>query len=142
MADINCAASSFRAMALTSQNVTLPHIPELFNPDFLNVLVPVSAADSRVVVMDANDASHFPTNSLMTRLRSDDRAYNKHMAMAFSSTGSATLDAFHFLNCWSYEEIGEHLHKAWNEDPSTTLRLIWNMRSIHDGKSEKELFYR
>jgi hypothetical protein len=64
------------------------------------------------------------------------------MVMAFNSTGSATLDAFNFLNRWTYEEVNERLEKAWNEDPSMALRLIWNIRSIHDGKSEKELFYR
>lgn len=129
-------------MALTSQNVTLPQIPELFNPDFLDILVPVPNADNLVVTMNVNDALHFPTNSFMARLRSDDRAYNKNMVMAFNSTGSATLDAFNFLNRWTYEEVNERLEKAWNEDPSMALRLIWNIRSIHDGKSEKELFYR
>jgi hypothetical protein len=34
------------------------------------------------------------------------------------------------------------LAKAWEEDPSLTLRIIWNTRSIHNGKGDKELFYR
>ena len=32
--------------------------------------------------------------------------------------------------------------QAWAEDPDLTLKIIWNLRSIHDGKSEKEGFYR
>ncbi|EEB97578.1 hypothetical protein MPER_03073, partial [Moniliophthora perniciosa FA553] len=34
------------------------------------------------------------------------------------------------------------LPKPWEEDPALTFRLIWQLRSIHDGKSEKEAFYR
>ncbi|EPQ55367.1 hypothetical protein GLOTRDRAFT_106062 [Gloeophyllum trabeum ATCC 11539] len=61
---------------------------------------------------------------------------------AFESTGSAMLDAFQHLNRYaSWDIIDSCLSKAWEEDPALTLRLIWNTRSIHDGKSEKELFY-
>ncbi|KIJ09162.1 hypothetical protein PAXINDRAFT_87872 [Paxillus involutus ATCC 200175] len=34
------------------------------------------------------------------------------------------------------------LENAWAEDPALTLRMIWSARSIHDGKGDKELFYR
>jgi len=34
------------------------------------------------------------------------------------------------------------LAKLWAEDPALTLRVIWNTRSIHDGKGDKELFYK
>lgn len=130
-------------MMFTSQNVTLPQIPELFNPNFLDVLVPVSKAeDNLVVTMKVDDALHFPTNSFIARLKSDDRAYNTKSALALNSTGSAILDAFNFLDRWSYDEVNRHLEKAWKEDPALALRLIWNLRSIHDGKNEKELFYR
>lgn len=130
-------------MMLTSQNVTLPQIPELFNPNFLDVLVPVSKAeDNLVVTMKVDDALHFPTNSFIARLKSDDRVYNTKSALALNSTGSAILDAFNFLDRWSYDEVNRHLEKAWKEDPALALKLIWNLRSIHDGKNEKELFYR
>lgn len=130
-------------MMFTSQNVTLPQIPELFNPNFLDVLVPVSKAeDNLVVTMKVDDALHFPTNSFIARLKSDDRVYNTKSALALNSTGSAILDAFNFLDRWSYDEVNRHLEKAWKEDPALALKLIWNLRSIHDGKNEKELFYR
>ncbi|EKM81275.1 hypothetical protein AGABI1DRAFT_36686 [Agaricus bisporus var. burnettii JB137-S8] len=92
--------------------------------------------------MKVDDALHFPTNSFIARLKSDDRAYNTKSALALNSTGSAILDAFNFLDRWSYDEVNRHLEKAWKEDPALALKLIWNLRSIHDGKNEKELFYR
>ncbi|XP_006461405.1 hypothetical protein AGABI2DRAFT_185657 [Agaricus bisporus var. bisporus H97] len=78
----------------------------------------------------------------MTALMTDNRTYTQNMAPALFSTGSATLDAFNKLNSWSFNDVSDYLEKAWKEDPVVTLRLIWNIRSIHDGKSEKELFYR
>lgn len=40
------------------------------------------------------------------------------------------------------KKVDRFLGSAWEEDPNLTLRIIWNTRSIHDGKGEKELFYR
>ncbi|KAF7798954.1 hypothetical protein EIP86_010183 [Pleurotus ostreatoroseus] len=61
---------------------------------------------------------------------------------AYKSTLSPTLDAFQFLRpgCDAHS-FSNYLEKAWHEDPILTLRLIWNLRSIHDGKNDKELFY-
>lgn len=126
---------------MASQIVTLPNIPELFNPNFLDVLVPKSIADDAIVV-DKDDGIQAPTNPLMTALMTDNRTYTQNMAPALFFTGSATLDAFNKLNSWSFNVVSDYLEKAWKEDPVVTLRLIWNIRSIHDGKSEKELFYR
>lgn len=121
-----------------SQNVTLPHIPELFNPNFLDVLVP--AQDVSAVEPDTEPRhSHPMMDALMTTLN---RVRTTNWDPAYASTGSATLDAFNILKPYAYEELGPYLEKAWKEDPNLTLRLIWNARSIHDGKSENELFYR
>ncbi|KAG2065503.1 hypothetical protein BDR04DRAFT_1032578 [Suillus decipiens] len=61
---------------------------------------------------------------------------------AFSSTLSATLDAFNGIRPGvSGSSVDNYLFKAWAEDPALTLRIIWSLRSIHDGKGEKELFY-
>lgn len=38
--------------------------------------------------------------------------------------------------------IDSVLARAWAEDPALTLKIIWNTGSIHDGKGDKELFYR
>ncbi|KAJ7218268.1 hypothetical protein B0H12DRAFT_1031955 [Mycena haematopus] len=71
------------------------------------------------------------------------RTRTENLAPAYDSTLSATLDAFHQLTHFSWgDRVGELLDKAWAEDPDSTLKIIWNLRSIHDGKSEKEAFYR
>ncbi|KAJ3519788.1 hypothetical protein NM688_g9252 [Phlebia brevispora] len=105
----------------TSQNVTIPYIPELFGQHFLDTLLPAATA---------------PTDSYLTLCAHNERG------PAYSSTLSATLDAFHELRpCCAAHKIPHLLEKSWREDPSLTLRIIWNIRSIHDGKGEKELFY-
>ncbi|KAF8607923.1 hypothetical protein BDV93DRAFT_434906, partial [Ceratobasidium sp. AG-I] len=53
-----------------------------------------------------------------------------------------TLDAFSGLNPSSTcQEIHEQLAKSWEESPDLTLRIIWNMRSIHEGHNNKVGFY-
>lgn len=128
-----------QSIARTSCNVTLPNIPELFNPNFLNVLIPEQKTNTTIEKKDTG-----PTNPLMTALMTDNfHTYTENGAPALSSTGSATLDAFNGLSAFSFgEELNTSLAEAWAEDPVLTLRLIWNMRSIHDGKGENELFYR
>ncbi|KIY49141.1 hypothetical protein FISHEDRAFT_41995 [Fistulina hepatica ATCC 64428] len=63
-------------------------------------------------------------------------------ASAYSETASSLLNAF--CNVWnsSGRELSELLSSAWMEDPNLTLRLIWHLRSIHDGTSDKDAFYR
>ncbi|KAH9002791.1 hypothetical protein EDB86DRAFT_3063296 [Lactarius hatsudake] len=113
--------------ASTSQIVTLPHIPELFDPDFLDALLPLRP---RILLCNAlKSVAH--------------RKYTQNSAPAFNSTLSHTLDAFQTLSLhMRRESINAVLSKAWEEDPSLALRIIWNTRSIHDGKGDKELFYK
>ncbi|KAH8823311.1 hypothetical protein DL96DRAFT_1698022 [Flagelloscypha sp. PMI_526] len=64
-------------------------------------------------------------------------------APAYDTTGDPVLDAFQFINQDSYSpKVGDLLEKSWKQDPTLTLHSIWNLRSIHDGKSQKEVFYR
>ncbi|KAF9267496.1 hypothetical protein L218DRAFT_970914 [Marasmius fiardii PR-910] len=70
------------------------------------------------------------------------RTRTQNSAMAYDSTLSPTLDAFNGLSHSSGEDLDELLEKSWKEDAPLTLRLIWQQRSIHEGKSEKEGFYR
>eukprot|EP01113_Clastostelium_recurvatum_P045317 TRINITY_DN7775_c0_g1_i2.p1 TRINITY_DN7775_c0_g1~~TRINITY_DN7775_c0_g1_i2.p1 ORF type:complete len:485 (-),score=90.41 TRINITY_DN7775_c0_g1_i2:150-1604(-) len=61
----------------------------------------------------------------------------------FLSTQSPTLDAFYQLTSTTTgQNIHKLLNKAWVADSATTLRLIFHLRSIHEGKGEKENFYR
>jgi hypothetical protein len=125
----------------TSQIVTLPHIPELFDPDFLNVLLPPRSTPDAGIDMPLDVPQ--PENAMINALKSvAHRKYTQNASPAFSSTLSSTLDAFHSLSSYMpQEKINIVLSKAWEEDPVIALRIIWNTRSIHDGKSDKELFY-
>jgi hypothetical protein len=128
------------AAASTSQIVTLPHIPELFYPNFLDVLLPPRPALSA----DANVGAPVPKSAFMDALKSvAHHRITENGAPAFSSTLSSTLDAFQSLSVhMDTRTIDGVLARAWAEDPALTLKIIWNTRSIHHGKSDKELFYR
>ena len=124
----------------TSQIVTLPSLPELFDPNFLDALVPIIQHAS---VPNA-DAPEVTPNAMMDALRST--AHQKltaNGAPAFSSTLVPTLDAYIGIRTGiPGKQVDRYLDNAWAEDPNLTLRIIWSTRSIHDGKGEKELFYR
>ncbi|KAH9975635.1 hypothetical protein BJV74DRAFT_967795 [Russula compacta] len=128
------------AAASTSQVVTLPYVPELFDPNFLDVLLPPRPAPSA----DAAIGTTVPRNAFVDALKSiAHHKFTRNRAPAFSSTLSSTLDAFQSLSAqMSTATIDSVLSKAWDEDPALTLRIIWSTRSIHDGKGDKELFYR
>ena len=131
---------SASSAASTSQLVTLPHIPELFDPSFLDVLLPPRFTPDANANVDAPE----PMNAFMNALKSvAHRKYTQNAAPAFNSTLSHTLDAFHSLSFhMPREKVNVVLSNAWKEDPNLALRIIWNTRSIHDGKSDKELFYK
>lgn len=128
------------AAASTSQVVTLPYVPELFDPNFLDVLLPPRPAPSADVAIGTT----VPRNAFVRALKSvAHHKFTRNGARAFSSTLSSTLDAFQSLSAqMSTAKIASVLSKAWDDDPALTLRIIWNTRSIHDGKGDKELFYR
>ncbi|KAL7924403.1 hypothetical protein ACQKWADRAFT_268412 [Trichoderma austrokoningii] len=62
---------------------------------------------------------------------------------AFRSTKSPVLDLFSELeDVVSGPRLKELLDAAWAEQPLATLKIIFNARSIHLGKSSKHVFYR
>lgn len=64
-------------------------------------------------------------------------------AIAYRSTNNALLDLFTELeDVVSGPRLLELLCRAWNEDPLATLKIIFNARSIHLGKSSRHTFYR
>ncbi|EPS98363.1 hypothetical protein FOMPIDRAFT_41926 [Fomitopsis schrenkii] len=70
------------------------------------------------------------------------RTFTENGAPAYSSTTSPLLDAFQELRPHVHgDNISPLLESAWKQDPELTLRIIWNARSIHDGKGEREVFY-
>ncbi|KAG6831524.1 hypothetical protein H0H92_009793 [Tricholoma furcatifolium] len=135
-------ASSVLASA-SHRTVSLPDIPELYDPNFLDRLVPVTQGDS-TVTLAAQTIAETPKNMLMEALKgTSHQALTENLAPTYNSTLSATLDAFQSLSsAYNASSFNSYLTDAWTEDPQLTLRIIWNIRSIHDGKGDKELFYK
>ncbi|GJE97334.1 vWFA domain-containing protein [Phanerochaete sordida] len=122
--------------AASCQDVTLPVIPELHDASFLDALLPVRD----VPMVPKVDEPRHPMMDALKAAANRTRTTNGDPA--FASTLSPTLDAFQALRPgWFDPDLGTTLSKAWDEDPELTLRIIWNCRSIHDGKSDKEVFY-
>ena len=134
---------SIPAVASTTQKVTLPVIPELYSPDFLDALLPVKQGLAPTAEPAVDTPSIEAQNAMMDVLKeSAHRTFTENGAPAYASTGSPVLDAFQALRPRAHgSNISRYLREAWKEDPELTLRIIWNVRSIHDGKGEKELFY-
>jgi len=124
--------------AASSHTVLLPPIPELLNPRFLDALLPLKVPIETATVVPA------PSNPIMDALKAISRqTFTANMAPAYTGTDSAVLDAFTTLSRYTtWSQIETYLDASWKEDSNMTLRLVWNLRSIHDGKGEKEAFYR
>lgn len=64
-------------------------------------------------------------------------------APAFASTLNPVLDAFSTIDGNTPgADVHRLLRESWAESPEKTVRVIWNLRSIHDGKGSKMNFYR
>lgn len=72
-------------------------------------------------------------------------ALTENQGVAFASTQSTLVDLFHHLDgeCDDSraDELTPLLENSWAEDPLATLKVIWNSRSIHLGKGERDIFY-
>ncbi|CAG7852546.1 Uncharacterized protein L728 [Serendipita indica DSM 11827] len=123
----------------TSRDVTLPDLPELFDPDFLNKLLP--KIDTSISSPKAPESKK---SAFMDALdKEENKQFTQNLAHGFKSTGSATVDAFNGLNPQTaHADYDRLLARSWSADPLATLKIIWNLRSIHEGKSEREGFYR
>lgn len=63
--------------------------------------------------------------------------------LAHRSTGETLVDLFTELeDVISGPRLLRLLDSAWNEDPVSTLKIIFNARSIHLGKGSRQTFYR
>lgn len=73
----------------------------------------------------------------------DNKMLTENCDVAHRSSKNALVDLFFELeDTVSSPRLVEVLTAAWAEDPQTTLKIIFNARSIHLGKSSKTLFYR
>jgi hypothetical protein len=125
----------------STQTIVLPDIPELYEKNFLDILLPDKGSltiDSR-----ANTTPVVVNPVIEALLESSRRTFTQNDAPAYNSTNSAILDAFNNLSDRTpSSDVDKYLSKSWLEDPGLTLRLIWTLRSIPDGKGLKEAFYR
>ncbi|QRV94276.1 hypothetical protein RhiJN_22294 [Ceratobasidium sp. AG-Ba] len=139
-------------------NVTIPQSAKLVQPttQLLEqllpvrrnpVVVPIDIIFERIFapngVAGISAPVDFPGVPYANALRnSQNRARTENGAEAYRSTGSAVLDAFSGLNAnSSTPDIHRQLAASWAESPELTLRIIWNMRSIHEGHNSKYGFY-
>ncbi|KAK0531881.1 hypothetical protein OC834_002796 [Tilletia horrida] len=131
-------------VAATSQNVVLPEIKELREPNFLDVLVPIEQEAVTPKQTGEGTGAGRRTHPFVDALSTAAvRTTTENGAAAYSSTGSATLDAFNSLHDRIMPiELDSLLCAAWKEDAKMALRIIFNARSIPDGKGSKTIFYR
>lgn len=134
--------ASTSSVVATTQRVTLPDIPELFDPAFLDRLLPQSIPGSAINAFSEPQVA-VPTNPMMQALHgTENQTLTANLAPTLGSALSPTLDAFRALDGFQKDNLAEVLTKSWTEDAAITLRLIWQLRSVPDGKGEKEAFYR
>ena len=138
------ASTSNNNAAASSRPILLPEIAELHNPNFLDILLPASVQSAQNAMQVDREPAPTSQNPMMTALKATfNQTFTANLAPAYSSTLSPTLDAFTGLAPYTFgAQVGKYLDSAWKEDSNLTLRLIWNLRSIPDGKGDKELFYR
>ncbi|KAG9079863.1 hypothetical protein FS749_008207, partial [Ceratobasidium sp. UAMH 11750] len=140
----------------TGWNLTVPRSSEIVKPisQLLEQLLPVKQAP--IVIPTARlfetlfaakkpptTAPSSPVNSYAEALKKNqNRARTQNNAEAYRSTECAILDAFSGLNAnSSTQDIYKQLNACWQRSPELTLRVIWNMRSIHEGHDNKIGFY-
>lgn len=88
----------------------------------------------------ANPDNPRPTQA---ELATGNFALTDNKGIAHASTKSHLTDLFYQLqNDIDSDELTLLLEDAWKVDPLSTLKIIWSARSIHQGKGEREIFYR
>ncbi|KZV96386.1 hypothetical protein EXIGLDRAFT_747644 [Exidia glandulosa HHB12029] len=134
--------SSGSSPSASKRPVSLPALPELHDAAFLDKLLPAESAAPKLST--SAESSDVPSNPFMDALKdAANIVTTANGAVAFGSSGSACLDVFSGLNAQTeHSQYEALLGKSWAEDPLATLRLIWHLRSIHDGHGEREPFYR
>ncbi|KAK5699832.1 hypothetical protein LTR97_005963 [Elasticomyces elasticus] len=73
----------------------------------------------------------------------DGKMLTENLDVAHRTSGEALVDLFQELEAViSGDRLSEVLENAWTADSEATLKIIWNARSIHLGKSDRITFYR
>ncbi|KAK5129900.1 hypothetical protein LTR08_002736 [Meristemomyces frigidus] len=73
----------------------------------------------------------------------DGKMLTENGDVAYRTSGEALVDLFAELeDVMAAGRLRALLEKAWEADSDATLKIIWNARSIHLGKSSRNTFYR
>ena len=127
----------------TAQIITLLIITELYEDNFLDILLPVKGDIGKATTGTTTTTPAAVNPVIEALIENSRRTLTENGAPAYNSTDSAVLNAFNNLSSETLSsDVSNYLSKAWIEDPELTLRLIWTLRSIPDGKGLKELFFR
>ena len=128
----------------STQIIVLPDIPELHDDNFLDILLPAKGGSLTIDRAPTTSTTPAAVNPVINALKAfSRRTFTDNGAPAYNSTNSAILDAFNNLSKLTPDsDVPKYLSDSWAEDPELTLRLIWTLRSIPDGKGLKEIFYR
>jgi hypothetical protein len=127
----------------SSRDVTVPDLPELHDPLYLDKLLPARPAAPSVEKSTGAEPAKQGAAFMAALNEVDNRQHTQNLAHAFASTLSPTVDAFNGLSqATNREDFEPLLRKSWEADALLTVKIIFNLRSIHEGKSEREGFYR
>lgn len=73
----------------------------------------------------------------------DGKMLTENADVAYRTSGEALVDLFSELeDVISGNRLRDVLETSWTADSDATLKIIWNARSIHLGKSSRNTFYR
>ena len=130
---------------MSTRDVTVPALDEMHNPNYLDcILPPPKVIQGPAPKQQEGSGEPSKGSAFMAALRTAaNRQLTQNMAAAYASTLLPTLDAFNGLSqATDIEDYERLLKRSWEDDPKTTVQIIFNLRSIHEGKSEREGFYR
>ncbi|KAL1407488.1 hypothetical protein Q8F55_006921 [Vanrija albida] len=84
-----------------------------------------------------------PSAPFLDALHTMPDAQTTNGAPAYKSTDSPLVDLFYLLTPGvGATDVFAAMDKAWAEDPVATLKIVFQARSIHEGKGSKVLFFR
>ena len=137
--------SSGSSPSMSTRDVTVPVLAELHDPNYLDRILAPPKTVPGPAPKNQEGSGEPPKGSAFIAALHDaaNRQLTQNMAAAYASTLVPTLDAFNGLSqATDVEDYERLLNRSWEEDPKTTVQIIFNLRSIHEGKSEREGFYR
>ncbi|KAF2432194.1 hypothetical protein EJ08DRAFT_585813 [Tothia fuscella] len=120
-------------------------VPQEFTSSATKVLKPTLAeSENEVESKDEVDAlmQNLALNQDADDLKSANKTLTENADVAFISTQSALVDLFYELTeTLEGKRMEKVLKDAWEEDSLSTLKIVFNARSIHLGKASKPAAY-